>query len=232
MLQFAVTVDGKPIFPECFTESEWQMLKDTYQIGDFLTPCCGTPAIPKTSINLVRFFAHHSDECTTSPESLWHLSSKDRVARELMALGISAVLEKPASCSEENFKSDVSFEIGTRKIAIEVQHSYQNLRIYLQRQKKYSAHGIENYWLLYRPRYMTMVKSIARLRLRNEFGGKFPSCGFITPCIPELPMAFFEPDVEEGVVFGAGGLRVPITEWLKSLIQSAFTYQDERWRIS
>jgi competence protein CoiA len=231
MLTFAVTVDGKPIFPESFSDSDWQTLKDSYRVGDFLTPCCRTPAIPKTSINFVRFFAHYSDECATSPESLWHLASKDRIVRELASLGISAALERPADGAAGKLKSDVYFEAGQSQIAVEVQHSYQHLSDYLKRQEKYSAHGIDNYWLLYRPRYMTVLKSIARHRLRDEYGGKVPPDGKIPSCLPDLPLALFEPETDGGVVIGAGGLRVSIAVWLRSLIGRTFVCKDGAWRI-
>jgi len=231
MLTFAVTVDGKPIFPESFSDSDWQSLKESYRVGDFITPCCRTPAIPKTSINFVRFFSHYSDGCASSPESLWHLSSKDHIARELASMGISAVLERPAGGAAAKLKSDVYFEANQRRIAVEVQHSYQHLSDYIKRQEKYSALGIDNYWLLYKPRYMTVVKSIARHRLRKEFGGKAPPDGRIPSCLPDLPIAFFEPEADGGVVVGAGGLRIAIAGWLRSLINRSFVCKDGAWRI-
>ena len=231
MLFYAVTNNGTPIFPERFAEVEWETLKETYRVGDFLTPCCGAPAIPKTSMYMTRFFAHHSDECATSPESIWHISSKERIARELGGLGLQAVLEKPIAGSTGNLKSDVYFEVGGRRIAIEVQHSYQNFRDYQKRQSKYVANGVENYWVLYRPRYMTVTKSIWQYRVRHEFAGKVPADGKVYPALPDIPIVFFDPEEAGGVVRAAGFICIPIREWLASVVSGRFAYKSERWEI-
>jgi competence CoiA-like predicted nuclease len=230
MLPFAVTIDGTPIFPEDFSEPEWQSLKESYRVGEFRTPCCATPAIPKTSINQVRFFAHHSDECVTSPESVWHVSTKDRIVRELRIQGVHALIEKPVSGDAGRLKSDVFFEVGQRKISIEVQHSYQTFREYIKRQEKYSGHGIDNYWLLYPSRYSTILKSIARFKLQKDFGGTFPVRGFIA-CIPELPLALFDSERGDGLVRGGGALNTPMSVWLGSVIRGSFKFVDGAWRV-
>jgi competence protein CoiA len=177
MLTFAVTVDGKPIFPESFSDSDWQSLKESYRVGDFITPCCRTPAIPKTSINFVRFFSHYSDGCASSPESLWHLSSKDHIARELASMGISAVLERPAGGAAAKLKSNVYFEANQRRIAVEVQHSYQHLSDYIKRQEKYSAvNRRSTLTLRRRPILISWLRSkpLVVLRIFEEFPG--PVC--------------------------------------------------------
>jgi competence protein CoiA len=146
-------------------------------------------------------------------------------------MGISADLERPAECAAGKLKSDVYFEADQRRIAVEVKHSYQHLTEYLKRQERYSAHGIDNYWLLYKPRYLTVVKSIAWHRLRKEYGGKVPPDGRIPSCLRDLPLAFFEPETDGGVVIGAGGLRVAMAGWLRSLIGRSFVCKDGAWRI-
>lgn len=230
MLPFAITIDGKPVYPERYSDADWQLLKDSYRVGDLLTPCCATPAIPKTSINHAKFFAHLSDECTTSPESEWHVSTKNRIVRELEKVGIDTLLEHSISGEAGRLKSDVYFECGNRRIAIEVQHSYQTFLEYQKRQNKYSAHGVENYWLLFEPRYFTIAKSINRVKLEKEYGGIFP-LGCFFPCIPELPMAMFCPELQDGLVRG-GSLEVPLSVWINSIVRGAFRYVDGAWKIA
>jgi hypothetical protein len=231
MPSYAVTRDGKAIVAECLTENEWQALKDSYQIGDLLMPCCKTAAIPKTSPNFLQFFAHLSDECASSPESLWHLETKAVLLRELLSFGIIAQLEKIGRSGSSAWKADVFFTVADRQIAIEIQHSYQHLRDYLGRQERYAQSGVEAYWLLYPPRYMTLAKSIGKYRIKTEFGGKFPAEGIIFPCIPQLPIAWFDPLDESGMVKGAKFLRINMHDWLKSLIQRKFLYDAGTWRI-
>ncbi|WP_083377769.1 hypothetical protein [Pseudomonas rhodesiae] len=40
------------------------------------------------------------------------------------------------------------FEVGDRKIAIELQRSYQHLRDFVRRQERYERYGVECYWLV------------------------------------------------------------------------------------
>lgn len=230
-MSFVLSVDGTPIYPDDFNESEWEALKRSHSVGDFLMPCCSSPAIPKTSINGVQFFSHLSDECVTSPESKWHLASKEAIIRGLARLGVDAILEHSFRGNPGKIKSDVYFEWGDRRIAIEVQHSYQTLTEYLQRQEKYRLQGVENYWLLYQPRYMTLIKSVTRLRMKRDFGGKLPPGGFFA-VIPELPVAAFDPESEGGRVFGGYPLQASLSEWLSALLGGSFQYIDGAWRIA
>jgi hypothetical protein len=229
-MEFAVTDDGRPIFPEAFDEDAWRTLKASYRLGDYRTPCCSTIAIPKTSVNGVRFFAHQSDECTTSPESVWHVSAKAGIIKELAALGVQALTEKRVNGAPGELIADVYFEAVGRTFAIEVQHSYQTLAEYRRRQGKYRAHGIANYWLLYGPRYLTILKSIARLRLRDEYGGVLPPGGFF-PCIPDLPLVFGDIVAMGGRVRGAAGLDSSLSHWLKAIVSDSFKFVDGAWRI-
>lgn len=74
MTQSAWTRDGRPVDAATISTSEWETLKQHAQLGDFVMPCCRAPAVLKTSINGLQFFAHLSDECATAPETVWHKS--------------------------------------------------------------------------------------------------------------------------------------------------------------
>lgn len=216
-MKFAVTANGLPIYPDQFDEPAWNLLKDSYQIGDFLMPCCLSPAVPKTSSNGLQFFAHSVDECSTSPESQWHLATKEKVLRELAQLGASPRLEYSFRDAGRLIKSDVFCDWRGRRIALEIQHSYQSFSEYLQRQEKYKAAGIDNYWLIYQPRYLTLVSSIAKFRLRRDFGNKMPPNGFF-PFIPELPIALYDPDIEGGKVGGGKRFSASLADWLSGVL--------------
>ena len=155
MSEFAIRKSGIPLFPDELTEIEWTTLKESYAVGDIIMPCCGAAAIPKTSPNGLPFFSHHTDECSTSPESVWHVATKELIARYLTALNIEPYLEKQGGGG--TWKADVHFTHEGRNIAIEVQHSHQTLQDYLTRQKRYELDGVECYWLLYPKRYMTLA---------------------------------------------------------------------------
>jgi hypothetical protein len=146
-------------------------------------------------------------------------------------LGANALLEHTTRGAFGLIKSDIFFEWNGRKIAIEVQHSYQTLNEYLRRQERYQAHGIENYWLLYKPRYLTLLKSIGRLRLRRDFGNKFPPGGFFA-VIPELPMALYDLEFEDSKVLGGSPLKVSLSEWLSGVLSNSFRYLDGAWRVA
>ena len=230
MTSLAVSQDGKPVLAESFDEHDWQALKDSYKVGDLLMPCCMAPAIPKTSPNFLQFFAHFSDECASSPESQWHVASKEALVRELLSLGVEAQLEKAGRNAISAWKADVFFVVEERQIAIEVQHSYQHLREYFDRQERYVRSGVEAYWLLYSPRYMTLAKSLSKHRIKTEFAGKLPD-GDLFPCVPQLPIAYFDPYDEQGMVKGARLFRATLEDWLKSLISNEFKYAAGAWRI-
>ncbi|PVX85848.1 AraC-like DNA-binding protein [Paraburkholderia unamae] len=63
MTQSAWTRDGRPVDAAAIPRAEWEALKQFAQLGDFMMPCCKAPAVLKTSINGLPFFAHLSDEC-------------------------------------------------------------------------------------------------------------------------------------------------------------------------
>lgn len=230
MIPFVISKQGQPIYAEGFDHAGWKALKDAYEVGDLITPCCGAPAVPKTSSNGLAFFAHHVDECTTSPESAWHVSSKDQVVQALARLGIKATLEKRITGISSRATADVYFEHQARRIAVEIQHSYQSLDRYFERQNGYTSAGIESYWLVYAPTFNTLAKSIAKLRIRRDFGGKFPESSFL-PFVPELPAVVLTDQGGAPIVSSGSAMQAPLNEWLASVIRNSFRYSDGAWRI-
>ena len=230
VLSFVIEANGKPVFADEYDEESWEQLKTTYAIGDFLTPCCKSPAIPKTSSQFLRFFAHHSAECTTSPESVWHISAKTVVVTHLARMGLQAQMERPFKGATGRLTSDIYFEASGRKVAIEIQHSYQTYAEYRRRQKKYRTLGIENYWLLFHPRFKTISETIAKKQIMSEFKGIFPEA-MPVGSDAELPLAVLDTLQEPNRVRGPGGLNVSVGDWLSGVIGGAFRYSNRTWQI-
>ena len=229
---YAFTKAGEKIVAAELEEEVWDFLKASYTVGDFTMPCCPSAAIPKTSMNGVHFFAHQFGECTSAPESKWHVEAKQLVASEVRAMGLECDIEKDGRPLGLNWIADTFFVYEGRQIVVELQHSYQTFSKYRDRQKRYGECGIECYWLLYRPRYLTVTKSMCRWRIKHEFGGKFPDQG-LGPCVSDIPIAFMETE-PAAVVRGAGvrALGLDLREWLTSILERRFSWNDGTWVVS
>ncbi|WP_234338480.1 competence protein CoiA family protein [Xanthomonas citri] len=208
------------------------MLKQTAQSGDFVMSCCKAPAVLKTSINGLAFFAHLSDECGTAPETKWHKSGKAAVMAALTGMGIENRDEVPGrSPSGEKWEADVLFSASGRTIAIELQRSYQHLRDFTRRQERYAASGVECYWLVRKETFMTLGKAASRLLLKRDFGNVFPSGGIGTGMLPELPVAMLSTECGHSVQFG-GFKSATVSVWLAGIIDGSYRYRSGSWNLN
>lgn len=229
MATSAWTRTGQPVDASLLSNVEWDALKQTAQLGDFVMPCCQSPAVLKTSVNGVPFFAHLTDVCATAPETIWHQEGKVAVLAALEGLGIVGRSEVPGESEGGGlWKADVFFAVGDRKIAIELQRSYQHLRDFIRRQERYASAGVECYWLVRKDVFMTLSGSTARLLLRRDCGGKFPPGGIGTGMLPELPVAVLIPDDSQPVSFGLGK-AASLTTWLTGIINGEYQYLAGSW---
>ncbi len=79
-----------------FDAARWAALKQGYRVMGLRIPCCGSAAIPKTSMIGNFFFAHASKgECNTAPESAEHLYCKQLVAQAAQSAGWTVTTEQP-----------------------------------------------------------------------------------------------------------------------------------------
>ena len=171
MTHAAWTRDGRPVDASVISRIEWEALKQTARLGDFVMPCCSAPAVLKTSVNGLPFFAHLSDECVTAPETIWHKSGKAAVLAALNGMGVSGSDEVSGqSPSGEKWQADVLFSVAGRTMAVELQRSYQHLRDFARRQERYAASAVECYWLVRKEAFITLAKSTSRLLLKRDFG--------------------------------------------------------------
>lgn len=231
MTQSAWTRDGRPVDAAAISSTEWDQLKRTALLGDFVMPCCKAPAALKTSINGLPFFAHLSDECATAPETKWHKAGKAAVLAALNGMGIVGSEEVPGrSSSGDQWEADVLFSVPGRTIVIELQRSYQHLRDFTRRQERYTASAVECYWLVRKENFLTLGKATSRLLLKRDFGNEFPQGGIGTGMLPELPVAMLDTEGSQLVLFG--GLKTAtVSTWLAGILNGTYQYRGGSWNL-
>jgi competence protein CoiA len=228
----AYTNDGQLLDAARFTAEQWEALKtQSANTPDmFRMSCCNSRAVLKTSLYGVQFFAHYSDECANAPETLWHIAGKDMVVGALAAHGIKGVLEASGGKGARKWEADVLFEVKGRRVAIELQRSYQHLRDFIRRQDRYNADSVECYWLLRGEVATPLMKSIVQKRLREEFGGKLPPGSFF-PALPTLPWLWLKP--EESLPVLGPGIAMTVERWMGAVLAGTFRYSKDKgaWLI-
>ncbi|AIO85724.1 competence protein CoiA family protein [Burkholderia pseudomallei] len=231
MTQSAWTRDGRPVDATAIASAEWDRLKQTAPLGDFVMPCCKAPAVLKTSINGLPFFAHLSDECTTAPETKWHKAGKAAVLAALNSMGIVGSEEAPGrSSSGDKWEADVFFSVPGRTVVIELQRSYQHLRDFIRRQERYTASAVECYWLVRKENFRTLAKATSRLLLKRDFGNEFPPGGIGTGMLPELPVAMLDTEGSQLVLFG--DLKTAtVSTWLAGILNGTYEYRGGSWNL-
>jgi len=231
MTQSAWTRDGRPVDAAAIASAEWDLLKETAPLGEFVMPCCKAPAVLKTSINGLPFFAHLSDECATAPETKWHKAGKAAVLAALNSKGIVGREEVSGRSSNgDKWEADVLFSVPGRTIVIELQRSYQHLRDFTRRQERYTASAVECYWLVRKETFLTFGKATSRLLLKRDFGNEFPQGGIGTGMLPELPVAMLDTEGSQLVLFG--GLKTAtVSTWLAGILNGTYEYRGGSWNL-
>lgn len=231
MTQSAWTRSGQPVDVSAISSNDWEALKKVTQLGDFVMPCCKAPAVLKTSINGLPFFAHLSHECDTAPETKWHKAGKASVLAALHTFGIEGRDEEPGqSPSGDKWKADVVFSTHGRNVVIELQRSYQHLRDYMRRQERYIESGVECYWLVRKEMFITLGKATSRLLLKRDFDNVFPANGIGTGMLPELPVCILEAEGEQRVLFGMGK-DATVQTWLDGILNRTYQYRCGSWNL-
>lgn len=223
--------DGKILDVNSFDDESWEYFKKNYSIGDIKMICCNSNAIPKTSINFTKFFAHQNDECKTNPETIWHKTTKRIILDSLIKLGHPAREEVQG----EGWIADVFVESNGRKIAFEIQHSPQTLPTYLERTNKYKDNDIEVFWILYEPRFKTIKKAIKN-KIMHDLNSNFTKNEILTilkdglfPIIKELSV--FHIDDQYFRVKNVGLFDHSIIEFLDSIFKNKLILE-KKWTIS
>ena len=215
-------VDGSLLSPQ-----EWRILQQTYRVGDLVMPCCHDAAIPKCSSNGTHFFAHAGGECTSAPESRWHVQAKEFVRDTARELGYRAQLEVPGGGNIPNrWCSDVWITTSANAVAVEVQHSYQHLRDYVRRQERYATAGVRCLWLVIEPHYGTLLKAMGKRRFQ-EFGRRWPDGQ--DGCIRHLPVGMLA--LEPTPHVRGPRLQVDLASVLDAFLTDRFRWENGAWLV-
>ena len=120
--------------------------------GKWLMPRSDWPAVPKTSIRGLRFFAHYKGYSGTlpKPESYAHTRLKIDIVMAARALGYRADMEVAGSdLNGADWVADVLVLAGSdARFAFEVQLSSQHLNDFRARTERYRRSGIECCWIV------------------------------------------------------------------------------------
>jgi hypothetical protein len=133
------------------TDSEWTEICAAPR-GTWLMPRSGWPAVPKTSIRGLRFFAHCPGYTDILPktESYAHTRLKIDIVKTARALGYRADVEVVGSDPYgAEWIADVLVSFGEEgRMAFEVQLSSQHLRDFRARTERYRRSGVECCWVV------------------------------------------------------------------------------------
>ncbi|HBP6526445.1 TPA: hypothetical protein L6A81_12465 [Pseudomonas aeruginosa] len=193
-------------------------------------PCCHARAVLKTSPNGLPFFAHYSDECATAPETIWHIQAKDLLFGTLNYFGVGPRTELSGGTAKDRWKADIYFEFEGRKIAIELQRSYQHLRDFEARQAKYARHNVECYWLVRQEVGHTLMKAITSKRWREEFKKVSPPEGVFFNSTPQFFFGVLRPGLEVDVYWPDGAVKH--LDLLIHIMTRDLRWDGKKWTVS
>lgn len=133
------------------TDEGWAALCSTPR-GTLLMPRSAWPAVPKTSIRGLRFFAHYPGYTgiLPEPESYAHTRLKIDVVTAARELGYHAELEVAGSDPDgAEWIADVLVTLPDgRRTAFEIQLSSQHLRDFRFRTERYRRSSVECCWII------------------------------------------------------------------------------------
>lgn len=164
------TITGEEIESFSFAEHEWKEMKKaplgTYSIYGF-----NWPAIPKTSIKGLQFFAA-APGCpikTSQGESHEHLSAKIAITKAIRNLGLHAQPEFSGRTPEgDEWRADVYSESTSMPTAFEIQISPQTLDEYKSRSHKYKTSNVDCLWFVPEKKFITLTRAIFNDRFQRE----------------------------------------------------------------
>lgn len=146
----AISAAGDNLHAFEYDPTAWLQLKAEYRAMGLRMPCCEAGAIPKTSRRGTAFFSHaRRGDCTSAPESDEHLYCKYIIAKAAQRAGWRAITECRGQTSDgEDWIADVLCEMGSSRIALEVQISPQTDEETQYRQERYRKAGVRGAWFL------------------------------------------------------------------------------------
>ncbi|MBB2841551.1 UNVERIFIED_ORG: hypothetical protein GGE64_005335 [Rhizobium etli] len=234
-----LAVTGERLEAFSVHDERWKFLCDAPK-GTILMPRTNWPAVAKTSVLGLRFFAHYSGYpgIKPEPESYAHARLKIDVVRILRALGYNADAEvSGVSPSGDEWVADVlTATIGGAKVAFEIQLSSQHIADFRRRTERYRASGVHVFWLLAeKPVGDRLQKAILveTAALRRATGVIVCDCEEIITVNVALPNKNQYPDDLRQVRFGRGRniRRMPLAEAIEGLMYgyARWDYPDWKW---
>jgi hypothetical protein len=144
----------------------WEVLRNENQARKhLLMPCCRAEVTLKRSHAGTLFFAHKRvGRCTSKPESMQHLLTKDIIARAAVSIGWRANTEYAGPNSAWVADVVCTNPSSGRQIAFEVQWSRQIFDETAARQQRYAASGLRAFWFM-RQADIPVSKGIPAARL-------------------------------------------------------------------
>lgn len=152
-MAFACLKDSELTYSFHYSQTEWVVLKAQAREHNLIMPCCGLPAILKTSALGTQFFAHKgkiSMGCSGSDgESREHQFAKYLVSKTLHEMGWHVEVEKNGQTDAgDTWIADIFAEKGKARMAVEIQWSPQSYKETQRRQSLYDRSNIRCVWLL------------------------------------------------------------------------------------
>ena len=145
--------DGAEMEAFALSSEEWRTLQ-RQPLGTFVMPGTSWPAILKTSIRGLQFFAHAPGYVGSNPEpeTEEHRAAKLSIVLALRSAGFTAKVEQPGKTPNgHEWQADVLCVIDGQPLAFEVQVSQQTLEEYRSRTQRYLDSGVRSIWLVRAP---------------------------------------------------------------------------------
>lgn len=147
------------------------------------------------------------------------------MAQTAREIGLDAIVELPG----KGWKADVWIGSPRGPVVVECQHSYQHLREYITRQKRYLDAGIDCLWLVIEDAYRTLSLSAARYRLSNDLKGAKAWPMDQAGLIRDFPVGLLKLDVGARVL--GPGLAEDLSCVIAAFVDRRFVYDRGRWLI-
>lgn len=224
------------------TDAEWNAYCALPK-GALVMPLTRWPAVAKTSIKGLRFFAHYSGYpgVLPTPESYNHTRLKIDVVRMLRALGFVANVEVPgATPTGEAWIADVLAEDREGgKVAFEIQFSSQHLKDFRARTDRYKRSGVRVCWIMpEKPVAWRITKAIINENVDyyRAHGRMVADCEEIIPFVHPIVGKEEYPDPLPLIRFGRMQhlKRLSLAEAVHGMMigRPYFEFPDWKWEIS
>lgn len=220
------------------TDAEWSALCALPK-GAMTMPLTRWPAVAKTSIKGLRFFAHYSGYpgVLPTPESYNHTRLKIDVVRMLRALGYVANVEVPGSTpAGEAWVADVLAEDREGGlVAFEIQFSSQHLKDFRARTERYKRSNVRVCWIMpEKPVAWRITKAIINENVDyyRAHGRMVADCEEIIPFVHPIVGKDDYPDPLPSIRFGRGHhlKHLSLAETVHGMMVGRPTWEMPDWK--